>query len=87
MTSLEKQITVHVHHGVHGRVATGLAQIARQYNVLIHILNEEELDCSSVLDVLSMGFASGDIVTFRIQGERAGPAMADVEQLLGGREE
>ena len=60
MTLLEKNITVQVHLGVHGRVATKLAQIAGHYNVLMHILrNDEILDCSSVLDVLSMGLLLG----------------------------
>ena len=88
MITLEKDITVNVHQGVHGRVATKLARIAQQHNVLLHILRKnEELDCSSVLDVLSMGFVSGARVMFRVQGEKANKAMADVENLLGAGEE
>lgn len=88
MTTLEKKITVNVHQGVHGRVATKLAKITQQHNVLMHILrDQEELDCASVLDVLSMGFTAGTSVLFRVVGEKAGQALADVEKLLGASDE
>ena len=83
MITLQKDISIKVDQGVHGRVATKLAQIAQRYDVLMHILREEEeLDCSSVLDILSMGFVSGTCVRFRVQGENANQAIADVEKLL-----
>ena len=88
MKTLQKNITVNIHQGVHGRVATKLARITQQHKVLLHILREnEELDCSSVLDVLSMGFTAGTRVMFRVQGEKARQALADVEKLLGARDE
>ena len=88
MTTLEKNLTVNVHQGVHGRVATKLARIVQKHNVLMHILREnEELDCSSVLDVLSMGFTAGTSVLFRVQGKKASKALADVEKLLDARSE
>ncbi len=88
MKSLEKNITVLVDQGVHGRVAARLAQIVQQHNVELFILdNEEEIDCSSVLNVLSMGFVSGTVVKFRVQGEKAVHAISAVEELLATREE
>ena len=83
MIALQKDITVNVHHGVHGRVATKLAQIAQEHEVSLYILrDDEELDCTSVLDILSMGFACGTCVRFRVQGDNAGQAIADIENLL-----
>lgn len=83
MNQLEKDLTVHVDQGVHGRIATGLAQIAKLYNVRLHILGkDDEIDCSSVLDVLSMGFVCGTVVKFRVQGEQAGQAVMEIERLL-----
>lgn len=83
MKSLEKDITVKVVQGVHGRIATGLAQIARQHNVELCILRDgEEIDCTSVLDVLSMGFASGTRMKFRVTGKGAGQVIKAVEKLL-----
>ena len=83
MICLDKDIVITVHQGVHGRVATGLARIAQKYGVLMYILrDDEELDCTSVLDVLSMGFTSGTSVKFRVQGENAHKAIADIEKIL-----
>ncbi|HER63070.1 MAG TPA: HPr family phosphocarrier protein [Desulfobacteraceae bacterium] len=88
MNPLEKSIIVEVHQGVHGRVAAGLAQIAREYKVRLYILqNEEEIDCSSVLDVLSMAFVSGTEVKFRVHGKGAAGAITAVEKLLAQRGE
>lgn len=83
MTCLQKDITIKAHQGVHGRVATELAMIVQKYDVLMHILYEDdELDCASVLDVLSMGFVSGTSVRFRVQGDNASRAMKEVEKVL-----
>ena len=88
MNSLEKNITVNIHRGVHGRVATRLAQIIRLHDVDLYILQEgQEIDCSSVLDVLSMAFVCGTEVKFRVQGKAAIPAIADVEKLFATRGE
>lgn len=87
MKTLEKTITVKINEGVHNRVATRFAQIAQQYKVQLFIVGEELLDCSSVLDVLTMGFAFGTRIKFRAQGEEADLAIAAVEELLVKKEE
>lgn len=88
MKPLVKSITVRVDQGVHGRVAGGLARIVQQNEVEMHILsNEGEIDCSSVLEVLSMGFVFGTIVKFRVYGEKAVMAINEVEKLLTTKEE
>ena len=87
MKTLEKTITVNINEGVHNRVATRLAQIAQQYKVRLFIVGEELLDCSSVLDVLTMGFAFGTSIKFRAQGEEVDQAIAAVEELLVKKEE
>ena len=88
MKSLEKKITVNIRRGVHGRVATKLAQITRLHDVDLYILNDgKEIDCSSVLDVLSMAFVFGTMVKFRVCGKRAPLAIADVEKLFATRGE
>ncbi len=83
MSSLEKVIVVNIEHGVHGRVAARLAQIARQHKVSLFILQEpDEIDCTSVLEVLSMAFVCGTSVKFRVHGRGAEQAIADVEKLF-----
>ena len=88
MKSLEKKITVNIHRGVHGRVATKLAQIAQLHDVDLYILCDgKEIDCSSILDVLSMAFVHGTMVKFRVCGKGATRALVDVGKLFATRGE
>jgi len=87
MITMEKNITVSNRLGVHGRVATRLAQIAGEHAVLLHIVyddNDNAVDCSSVLDVLSMAFTCGTTFTIRAAGEKTKvkSALAAVEKMF-----
>ena len=80
---LEKTIIVHNPNGVHSRVATKLAKIASDYDVRLNIVYcDQEIDCSSVLDVLSMAFVQGSSFIVRADGKRSGKALGAVEELL-----
>lgn len=84
---VEKEVTVQIRRGVHGRVATRLAKIAREYDVSIFIINgQDEIDCSSILDVLSMALVHGTVLRFRARGEQRIPAMAAIEELFSAEE-
>jgi phosphotransferase system HPr (HPr) family protein len=88
MKCLDRIIKVNIHRGVHGRVATKLALITQLHGVDLYILNDsEKIDCSSVLDVLSMAFVFGTKVKFRVCGKNAPLAIADVEKLFSIRGE
>lgn len=85
MTALEKEIVVLNRHGVHGRVAARLAKIAARHEVILQIIHgRERIDCSSILDVLSMAFVYGTRFTVRAEGEKrkAAKALAAVEKLF-----
>jgi len=69
--------------GVHGRVATALAEIARSQGVKLEIVREgRAIDCLSILDVLSQGFVCGTRLVFRARGQKADKALQVVEELL-----
>ena len=88
MKPLEKKIIVNIQRGVHGRVATRLARIAQQHDVQLYILRKgKDIDCSSVLDVLSMAFVFGTQLKFRVQGKGAIKALTAVEKLFATRGE
>lgn len=90
MTALEKSIVVQHPHGVHGRVASGLAHVAARYKVILRIIHgTDEIDCSSILDVLSMAFVCGTRFTIRVEGEKkmAEKALAAVEKLFAAQSE
>lgn len=86
----EKEVAVCNPFGVHGRVATRLALVARQYEVRLHLIHADVvIDCSSVLDVLSMAFASGSTFTVRVAGEEkmVDKTFSAVERLFAAEEE
>jgi len=90
MTALEKSIVVQHLHGVHGRVAARLAHIAARHKVILQIIyGTDRIDCSSILDVLSMAFVCGTRFTIRVEGEKkkAEKALAAVERLFAAQGE
>lgn len=69
--------------GVHGRVATRLAEIALQYEVEIRLVYQgREADCASILDVLSMALVKGSVVEVRLIGGRSEAALQVVGDVL-----
>ena len=90
MRVLERVITVANHRGVHSRVATGLAMIARERGVLLQIIHgPHRIDCSSILDVLSMALVRGTRLSVRVEGggEETEQALAEVERLFSTPDE
>ncbi len=73
MTAREK-IVVRNHCGVHARVATGLAEIAKADNVEIELISGgRAADCRSILEVLSLAL---------VRGSDADQALGAVRKLL-----
>lgn len=87
---LEREIIVANARGVHSRVATGLALIAREHGVLLQIvLGPERVDCASILDVLSMALVCGTKLTVRVEGCEAAAqlALAAAQRILTVQDE
>lgn len=90
MTVLEREIVVCNACGVHSRIATGLALIAREHGVSLRLVSgTEEIDGASILDVLGLALVRGTLLTVRVAGEapRAEAALAAVELLLAAQDE
>ncbi|VAW34399.1 hypothetical protein MNBD_DELTA04-1245 [hydrothermal vent metagenome] len=88
MKPLEKELTVNNPNGVHGRVASHLARIAGTYDATVHIVYEKTaIDCTAILDVLSMGLVYGTRLKIRIGGRERKKAMAEVEKLFFRRDD
>lgn len=74
--------------GVHGRVATALAEIAVRYQVRLFIEKGKECaDCSSILDVLALALVQGTQLRVEAEGVRAEEALQDVERLLTAKDD
>lgn len=70
--------------GIHGRVATRLAEIARECDVVLVISRAggEAVDCSSILDVLSMALVKGTEISMQAEGARAETALSAAADVI-----
>ncbi len=83
MSDLRQRLIVGNKRGVHGRVATRLAEIASAYAVRVHIRRGEQwVDGASILDVLALALVEGSEIDLMVAGERAGEALSAAASLL-----
>ena len=88
MNRLAASLQVGNDRGVHGRVATRLAEIALEHGVALRIDRDGEgADCASILDVLALALACGDTVRLEAAGERAEAALAAAAGVLARRDD
>ena len=88
MSWLETTVIVGNTRGVHGRVATRLAEIAANYQVCLTLTRDAEtVDCASILDVLALALVQGTAITLRAEGEQAGAALAVAREVLTGQDD
>lgn len=74
--------------GVHGRVATRLAEIALEYGVVLQISRgDETVDCASILDVLAMALVQGTEIGLHAEGERAALALSAAAIVVTGQDD
>jgi phosphocarrier protein len=85
---MEKDITVGVHCGIHGRVATELARLAGRTGTRLEIITRNRTaDCASILEILALGISRGSRIQVRATGEEAGAVLARACSLLTGKGE
>jgi phosphotransferase system HPr (HPr) family protein len=83
MSVIEEHMEILVHCGVHGRVAVTLAEVARDNNVDLQIESgDRQVNCSSILELLSLALVQGSRITVRVEGEQAERALRAVKILL-----
>ncbi len=69
--------------GVHCRVADRLIEIVAEHNVSVLITDREEaVDCTSILELLSLGLVHGSKVCFTAEGPDAHEVATAIDQLL-----
>lgn len=69
--------------GIHGRVATRLAEICLSSGTEITLeFNGQQADCSSILDVLSLAVTHGSEIHIEVNGRDAGTVCAKVQEVL-----
>ncbi|MEF2230768.1 MAG: HPr family phosphocarrier protein [Pseudodesulfovibrio sp.] len=77
------RVMVRGEHGLHARPAGKLAQQAQSFRAEISIhTNGNRADAKSILDVLTLAAAPGDMIEIRARGEDAGEALDSLRALF-----
>lgn len=88
MNVVRQEVIVGSTRGVHGRVATRLAEIAASHRVALLIHRDDGIvDCSSILDVLALALTKGTVICMTAEGDLAEKAMSAVVQVLTAEDE
>ncbi len=83
---LSRQVVVANPHGLHARPAGKLAQEALGFKSSISIvLDDQEVDAKSILDILTLAAGQGCILEIRATGEDAEQALDVLERLFANR--
>ena len=83
MIVLTEEMEVLVHCGIHGRVAVNLAEVAKENKVELQISSGgRQVNCNSILELLSLALVQGSRITVRAEGDRAANALRAVRGLL-----
>lgn len=88
MSGAETMLRIGNDKGVHGRVATRLAEIAMEHKTSLRIDRDgDQADCASILDVLALALGCGDEVCLLAEGGRAEAALAAATLVLTRRDD
>ena len=83
---MEKELFIVNRFGLHGRAAAKLVEVASSFSSEIMLVRDDaEVDCKSILDVMSMACTQGTPVAVRARGSDAEAALAAVEELINNR--
>ena len=86
MKTIEKDLTVANQCGLHGRASARMVEVARQFQADIWLVrDDEEVDCKSILDVMTMACTKGTPVKIRARGADAEEALAALTSLVDNK--
>jgi phosphocarrier protein HPr len=80
----ERHATIASRVGLHARPASLFIDAVNRQPVEVTIAAQgsDDLDASSILSIMSLGAANGDVVTLKAEGEGAEAALEELAQLL-----
>ena len=88
MNPVSVQCTVCNPKGIHCRVATKMAEITKAFDARVRLTSSgESVDCSAILDVLSLGLARDSRVCLAARGPDADKVLAALAELLSQPED
>ena len=88
MTRRHMTVVIGNARGVHGRVATRLAEAALNHKVRLTLCRDGDcIDCGSILDVLALALVQGTEVSLQAEGTQDVAALAAARAILIGQDD
>jgi phosphocarrier protein HPr len=80
----ERQATIASRVGLHARPAKIFIEAVKRQSVPVTIAlgDAAPMDASSILTIMALGAANGDVVTLRAEGDGADAALAELAAVL-----
>ena len=86
MKMIEKKLTVANQCGLHGRASARMVEVARRFQADIWLVRDDaEVDCKSILDVMTMACTKGTPVMIRARGVDAEEAIEALTELVDNK--
>ncbi len=83
---LQRVLTLKNQLGLHARAAAALVNVANRFNSDIQIsYNNETANCKSIMGILMLSAPFGAEILLMIEGDDAGQALKEIEQLIENR--
>lgn len=84
MAHVTRSVTINDPVGLHARPASEFVQKVNESKTSVTICKEggSPVDASSILSVLSLGIAQGDVVELSVEGDNADAVADDLKYLL-----
>ncbi len=84
--AIERDLTVVNQWGLHGRTSAKLVQTARKFSADIWLVRDGvEVDCKSILDVMTMACTQGTPVKIKARGNDAEAALDTLAALINSK--
>lgn len=80
---IEVRATIRAGHGFHARPAARFIQEVRKFSSKVRVvLGSKEADARSIVGLMGLGAAAGDLITLKVEGEDEAAAAAALSRLL-----
>lgn len=81
-----EKVILQLETGLHARPASELVRVASRYSSEIKLIKDgEEYNAKSIMGLLSIGAAKGDVFTIEAEGEDAKEAVEGIKYVISNR--
>lgn len=83
---ITKEIVISIPNGLEARPVALLVQVASQYECNIYVeVDEKKVNAKSIMGMMSLGIASGEMVTVSADGSDEVAAIDNIEKYLNSK--